>query len=122
MHPNAPELLRDLAAQDDLTLTVRGSCMEPVIHDGDTIAVRGRKRYLPGDIIVFAGARDQLFAHRVLGFGPRGLVTRGDHCGDHDSPVALERVIGVVQAPVGLHRRIRAVAAFASLILRKAVR
>src|SRR4051794_22013450 len=87
MDANAFRFLRELARDERVTLRVRGDCMEPGIAAGDSVTVRRRRLYLPGDVIVFRTPAGDLAAHRVLGYRGGALVTQGDHCTLHDAPV-----------------------------------
>lgn len=59
--------LRSIARETPLTVSVRGSCMAPLIVDGATVSVRARRCYLPGDILVVRGPDGGYRAHRLLG-------------------------------------------------------
>ena len=96
--------------------------MAPHLGDGSTIAVRRRRFYLPGDVIVFRTPAGALAAHRLLGWRPAGLITKGDSCVRHDAPVNRHMVIGAVCTSVPLRARIRAMSRFAGLILKRLTR
>jgi signal peptidase I len=120
------EALRDLARGEDVTLRVRGDCMEPLFRDGDSVTVRARRAYLPGDVVVFRRRGGDLAAHRVLGLrrveGMPALVTRGDRCVEHDAPVPFDEIIGAIQLPVAISTRIVAVSRFVTILLRRLFR
>jgi hypothetical protein len=80
---------------DTLEVTLTGTCMEPILVDGQRILVRKQGRYYPGDIIVFADGSGNLLVHRYLGPAPRGRVmTRADTSDKIDVPAPSERVLG----------------------------
>lgn len=114
------ELAADGAAEDSVTIRIRGGCMSPAIGEGERLEVRRSRLVLPGDVIVF---RDNtcLVAHRLLGWvireGAIGLVTRGDRCTHHDGVIPISHVVGRIDTPVSVLERMRAACAFVALIL-----
>lgn len=122
MDRRAVSVLRDLAREGSSTVVVRGQCMEPLIRSGESVNVRARRLYLPGDVIVFRTHAGELAAHRILGWRPAGLITKGDHCDSHDAPVALAEVVGAVDVQIGVPARLRALAALLRILLRRATR
>ncbi|HEV2843365.1 MAG TPA: S24/S26 family peptidase [Thermoanaerobaculia bacterium] len=93
--------LRELARDEGLEIVIRGTCMAPLIEDGERVRIVPARFYWPGDVVVFRGADGRLTAHRLLGYRPRSgglaLVTRGDACVVHDAPVPLAAVLGRAQ-------------------------
>lgn len=122
MDRRAVSVLRDLAREGSSTVVVRGQCMEPLIRSGETVRVRARRFYLPGDVIVFRTHAGELAAHRLLGWRPAGLITKGDHCDSHDAPIARTEVVGAVDVRVGVTGRLRALAALLRILLRRLAR
>ena len=114
-------LLRELARDGESTVVVRGDCMEPLLHSGASVQVRAKRVYLPGDVIVFRTHAGDLAAHRVLGWRPAGLVTKGDHCEMHDAPVVRSAIVGAALIPVALAARVRALAELVRIIARRLV-
>jgi len=114
--------LRDLAREEDSPVIVHGDCMKPLVADGATVRVRARRFYLPGDVIVFRTRAGDLAAHRVLGWRPRGLVTKGDHCSEHDAPVGRGDIVGAARVRIAFVDRLRAIVAWTRLALRKVLR
>lgn len=117
------DIARESAETGELTLVVAGDCMRPALANGDAIRVGRAKHYLPGDVVAFRTDKT-LVVHRVLGWAPEaggglGVVTRGDHCTRHDGVVPLSRMLGRVAVPVGLCDRVKALLAFASIVVRK---
>jgi signal peptidase I len=117
-------VLRDIAQRERVRVRVRGGCMEPVVRDGEEVLVRPRRLYLPGDVIVFRRMTGDLAAHRVLGWRRAGVVTKGDHCDEHDAPVARDRIVGVVERDdaVTPRQRFVAVAHLARIVWRRLTR
>jgi len=114
--------VRSLAREAPVAVRVRGGCMAPRLADGDLVEVRAARFYWPGDVIVFRAPDGGLLAHRLLGYrlhaGALALVTRGDACSTHDSPVPPGQVIGrVLQAPATLAVRARSVLHFLGIAL-----
>ena len=95
-----PEALRRFAREEPVEVRVRGRCMEPLLADGSRVRVAPARIYWPGDVLVFQAPEGGLLAHRLLGCRRHGgawaLVTRGDSCSMHDSPVPPARVVGRV--------------------------
>ncbi|HEX6904309.1 MAG TPA: S24/S26 family peptidase [Thermoanaerobaculia bacterium] len=98
MRSRRADALLDLLRHEPCEIIIRGDCMAPGIRDGDRIRVFPGRFYWPGDVVVFRGADDRLTAHRLLGYRPGAggllLVTRGDSCAVHDTPVPLAAVLG----------------------------
>ncbi|MES1243148.1 MAG: S24/S26 family peptidase [Acidobacteriota bacterium] len=113
------EALRDLAREGPVEVDVRGSCMAPRIADGQRVRVVAARVYWPGDILAFQSGDGRLRVHRLLGWAPGGLVTRGDHCPCHDGAVPAARVLGRVEQRVGLAERARAVLDVLRLVLHR---
>lgn len=111
------ELLREpglAGAPATFQVVVRGACMTPALRDGQVVRVQPRRWALPGDIVAFEhGAADSgLAVHRLLGVRPsrRGLVwiTQADNEPAPDPAFARARLLGVVEVPVPLARRVGA--------------
>lgn len=98
--PDGQGLLRELARGPGLSLDIRGSCMEPVLRQGDRVWVRARRFYLPGDLVAVHGAAG-LHVHRFLGYRPRRrgweVWTRADRAPRPDRAAPLGDVIGLVE-------------------------
>jgi hypothetical protein len=113
--------LCDLAREGPLTMTVRGDCMAPHLHDGDRVEVAPARRYWPGDVVALPTAEGEIALHRLLGYrllaGRLACVTRGDRCSRPDAPLAPGRLLGRARVMPSLADRLRAVAAFAALAL-----
>ncbi len=102
------EALRDLARDGGVEVDVRGSCMAPRIADGQRVRIAAARVYWPGDILAFQSGDGRLRVHRLIGYTPRGLVTRGDHCPCHDGAVPAGWVLGRVEERVRIGDRLRA--------------
>lgn len=122
MDRRAVTVLRDLAREGHSSVIVRGHCMEPLLASGEAVSVRARRVYLPGDVIVFRTPAGELAAHRVLGWRTAGIVTKGDHCHEHDAPVARTEIVGAVDVPVAVSDRLRAAVAFLRIVVRRLAR
>jgi hypothetical protein len=117
-------LVRELAADGGLSLNIRGDCMAPLIEHSATTVVRRRRLYLPGDVVISRNRSNDLVAHRLLGYrlcaGHLALVTKGDHCAVHDSPVRFESVIGSIDGlTIPLSARLAALLDFARIVVRR---
>jgi hypothetical protein len=105
--------------------------MEPVIPAEAESVVSERRRYWPGDILVFRSAVGELHVHSLVGFRRREgqvlLQMSADATGTLDQPIPREQVIGkVIGNPeplvVPLTGRIVAMARFLRLLLVRALR
>ena len=121
---NAPvlQVLREMSRGDALPMRIRGACMAPLFGDGDAFAVRARRFYLPGDVLVFRTRAGDLAAHRMLGWRRAAIVTQGDHCEVHDPPVPRDAIIGAVDLPVRARDRANALLQLARIVLRRLAR
>jgi hypothetical protein len=115
-------MLRDLAREGESRVRIRGGCMAPAIAADSEVAVRALRVYWPGDVIVFCTPAGDLAAHRVLGWRPAGLITKGDHCVIHDAPVASNDIIGAVNVRVGIRDRLRAIGTLFAIVGRRLAR
>ena len=116
--------LRELARESPVEVRVRGTCMAPLLADGEQVRVAAARAYWPGDVVVFRAADGRLLAHRLLGYRPHqgglALVTRGDACAVHDAPVPPAAVLGRIEAArPALAVRARSVLRFLGLALRR---
>lgn len=96
--------------------------MTPAFGDGETVPVRERRVYFPGDILVFRTRAGDFAAHRMLGWRRAAVVTKGDRCEVHDPPVARNAIIGAVDVPVRVRDRVQALAQFGRIVLRRLAR
>jgi hypothetical protein len=58
----------------------------------------------------------------MLGWRRAALVTKGDDCEVHDAPVTRQEILGAVDVPVRVIDRLRALASFAKIALRRLAR
>ena len=114
--------LRDLARGEDSPVVISGDCMEPLLRRGETVRVRARRVYFPGDVIVFLTRAGDLAAHRVLGWHPRGLVTKGDDCVERDAPVSRANIVGAARVRIAFADRVRAFVAWTRIAARRIAR
>jgi Peptidase S24-like len=121
---NAPlfQAIREMTREHTLSLRIRGACMTPTLDDGTTVAVRARRFYFPGDVLVFRTNAGELAAHRMLGWRRAAVVTKGDGCEIHDAPVASHSIIGAVDVPVRVRDRAKALLQFGGIVLRRLAR
>lgn len=102
--PGTMEGLRRLARSEGIALRIRGTCMEPDLRDGETVVVRARRIYLPGDVLAVRGA-GEIVVHRFLGYLPVGrgwqVWTQADEAARPDSAVRPGDVVGRVERRSG---------------------
>lgn len=98
----AHQLLKaGLLSHGQVKLDFRGSCMRPLLRDGDRILIRpvSLNTLRPGDIITFM-ADGRLYSHRYIkrvdpGSGAPRLITKGDRSPDLDRwRIAPDEVLG----------------------------
>ena len=116
-----PRLLEALRGET-LPFRIRGECMTPSLANGATVAVRPRRFYLPGDVLVFRTRGGDLAAHRMLGWRRAAIVTKGDTCEVHDPPVPRDAILGAVDLPVRVRDRVKAVLQLGRIVLRRLAR
>lgn len=94
------DALRDLAREAPIGLVVRGTCMVPLLADGDRIVVEQRRRYWPGDVVAFRSQAGPLLVHRLLGplrrSGSWWILAQGDALSRPDEPVPWHNLLGRV--------------------------
>jgi signal peptidase I len=94
----APALMREAIERfGTARMRAYGGSMAPAIQPGDLLHIeRARPRDLrPGDVILFE--RDgRLFAHRVVRWHRRRLITRGDAHFRSDPPIDADQIVGIV--------------------------
>lgn len=93
--------------------------MTPHLVEGASVVVRARRLYLPGDVVVFRTPAGDLTAHRVLGWRPAGLVTKGDGCALYDAPVPRSAIVGAAEIDVPVSARLGAIWQFARIVIRR---
>ncbi len=80
--------------------TISGSCMSPIINDGDSLLIKyGKNNIYVGDVLVY-GTPGKLYAHRVLKIEHREgndvFLLKADRSYSFDQPVTSEQVLGKV--------------------------
>lgn len=80
-----------------IALRVTGTSMLPAVLPRDVVFVRncGFDAVQRGELVLFR-REHRLFVHRVIGHGPRGLVTQGDANPRPDAPVQPSEFLGRV--------------------------
>jgi hypothetical protein len=119
VNASSERFVEELAAEEGVTLRIRGGCMTPHLVEGSNVMVRARRLYLPGDVVVFRTPAGDLAAHRVLGWRPAGLVTKGDGCTIHDAPVPRAAIVGAAAIAVPFSARLRAVVELGRIVIRR---
>jgi hypothetical protein len=94
--------LAGLTSGAELSLHVRGECMQPLIASGARVRVRRARFYFPGDVLAVLDARAGVVKlHRCVGYrrhaGTWCVLTQPDASSvDGDPPAPLSDVIGRV--------------------------
>lgn len=85
-----------------LPVQVRGSCMTPLLDDGDILQVHTQRWYWPGDVVVFRGPAGGYLVHRVLGVYRRAgqwrWLTRADRARYNDAATPHNELLGKVMS------------------------
>ncbi|MEM1203067.1 MAG: S24/S26 family peptidase [Acidobacteriota bacterium] len=96
----ALDLLGEAVRERPALLEVRGSCMVPIVRDGDRVTVSPCRSPRLGDLVLARDARDRLVCHRVLALEPEGLLLAGDRTSlseVHPRAAVLGRVTEVIR-------------------------
>lgn len=108
---------------ESMSFTVRGNCMA-ALQDGESVAVRRHRFYLPGDVIVVR-RRDHWNAHRFLGYAPsvHGVValTQADASRERDPAALANAIVGRARCQVRLSERLAALGKYSEAMLRRLV-
>ncbi|MEZ5331638.1 MAG: S24/S26 family peptidase [Thermoanaerobaculia bacterium] len=95
------DALRHLAEEAPVGLFVRGTCMVPLLADGDRIVVERCRRYWPGDVVALRSQAGPLLVHRLLGplrrSGSWWVLSQGDALSAPDEPVPWDALLGRVR-------------------------
>jgi hypothetical protein len=108
--PPTDQYLTQLARETPLSLRVTGSCMAPLIQDGQRVRIEPRRLYLPGDILVFRAADGRLLCHRLLGYFPRNgrihCLCQSDNGRRPDGPIPYAHILGRVDLAAPFRARL----------------
>lgn len=90
-----------LDAGETVPFTVNGYCMSPWINDCDQILIRKKKRYFPGEILVYFCRHKRMFVvHRLLGTlffkGGSFCLVKGDNINSPDALIKRSDILGYV--------------------------
>ncbi len=92
--------LQSIALEEPLPVTVRGSCMAPLIAEGALVEVRAGGLHWPGDVLVVQRDDGNYLAHRLLGViwrrGGFAYLTCPDAGNQPDRAVSPSAVLGRV--------------------------
>jgi len=90
----------------DFTLTVKGDCMSPALHDADKIIIRRKTKYYSGDVIAYYCPYKKIHVvHRLLGVltiqHRRRYFTKADNGDRPDALLEHHAVLGyAIDVPV----------------------
>ena len=127
-------MVRQLAGDDTVAVTVKGDCMMPWIESDSLVHVTPLNTYWPGDIVVVLSRQGQYLAHRVIGLykkqGQVKVLTQADSSFTPDTAVHLNAVLGRVSGghchphavSVPLHHRLKALLCFGQVVFKKVVK
>ena len=76
-------------------LIVSGTSMNPILHEGDTIAVCRKDEYEYGDILVFLYKHNELLVHRLLKIENGRYFCQGDNSFRLED-IEKDKIIGAV--------------------------
>ena len=99
-------LSKRLNEKNEITLTVRGHCMWPVMCDGDDVLIRKvtLAEIQPGDV-VFYQVEGKFYCHRVMKKEGDILITRADRFFKNDHPILHADIFGKVVSKKGFTGR-----------------
>lgn len=98
-----PEVAGMLQHGERLVVTITGSCMAPLLREGQQLMLQKQERYVAGDIVVFTATDGELLVHRYLGPVPDGrLMTKSDAGAKIDVLVLRNHVLGRVLTANGI--------------------
>lgn len=60
-------------------ITIKGTSMEPVLHDGESYKLKKQEEYAIGDILVYEYKNEGLLAHRLLKIEQNRYFCKGDN-------------------------------------------
>ena len=78
-------------------ITIRGTSMSPVLHDGETHTLVKQERYTIGDILVYEYKNEGLLAHRLLKIENNRYFCKGDNSFRLED-ISEEQIIGKIDA------------------------
>lgn len=76
-------------------LRISGTSMKPILHEGDTITVCRKDKYMIGDIIVFLYKNNNLLVHRLLKIQNGRYFCKGDNSFRLED-IYIEHIVGAV--------------------------
>jgi len=60
-------------------ITIRGTSMEPILHEGESYTLKKQEEYAIGDILVYEYKNEGLLAHRLLKIEQNRYFCKGDN-------------------------------------------
>ncbi len=67
-----------LKAKQKIEVVTEGSCMEPIINNGDIVEISASDSYKIGDVVLVL-CQGHLKIHRIIEQDELGFITKGDH-------------------------------------------
>lgn len=78
-------------------ITISGTSMEPVLHNGETHTLIKQERYAIGDILVYEYKNEGLLAHRLLKVENNRYFCKGDNSFRLED-ISEEQIIGKIES------------------------
>lgn len=79
------------------TIRISGSCMSPILKDGEFVRVHPCEKYDIGDIVLCSDTKGILYIHRIHKIVGNKYITKADNnLGEDADPISYNMVFGKV--------------------------
>lgn len=95
MSPYSVVIKSNLQRYGFFDVVLSGSCMYPILKEGDCARIVAVKKLSLGDICVFENGGNQLLAHRIVRFRGDEVRVKGDHSNAAES-IKPESILGII--------------------------
>ncbi|MEX6703189.1 S24/S26 family peptidase [Peribacillus frigoritolerans] len=83
-----------LTLHKSVNITIDGSCMYPLLKDGERTLVNKAEKYCEGDIILYEDGKERLVCHRINYTDSEVAITSGDNNLLFDPPIHYRDILG----------------------------
>lgn len=77
-------------------ITIKGTSMEPILHDGESYTLIRQEKYTVGDILVYEYKNEGLLAHRLLKIEQNRYFCKGDNSFRQED-ITQDQIIGKIE-------------------------
>ena len=95
MSPYSIVIKSNLQRYGFFDVALSGSCMYPILKEGDCARIVAAEKPSLGDICIFENDDNQLLAHRIVRFRGDEVRVKGDHSNAAES-IKPESILGVI--------------------------